>query len=40
METLDFTVILRMINDIKLKEERVVALNLQKDEILDLEVVI
>jgi len=40
METLDFTVTLKMINEITLNEPRVVALNLEKDEILDLEVVI
>jgi hypothetical protein len=37
-ETLDFTVTLHMINDIKLKEPKKVALNLDKDQILDLEV--
>ncbi len=40
METLDFTVTLKMINEIKLNEPRVLALNLEKDKILDLEVVI
>jgi hypothetical protein len=40
METLDFKVTLTMINDIKLREAEVVALNLEKDQIVDLEVVI
>jgi hypothetical protein len=40
METLDFTVTLKIINEITLNEPKVVALNLEKDKILDLEVVI
>ena len=38
IESLDFTVTLHMINDIKLREPKAVALNLDKDQILDLEV--
>jgi len=40
MNTLDFKVVLKIINDIKLNEPRVVSLNLEKDQILDLEIVI
>jgi hypothetical protein len=40
METLDFTITLRLINEIELKNPREVQLNLSEDEILDLEVVI
>jgi hypothetical protein len=40
MDTLDFRVTLKIINEISLKEPRVVSLNLEKDQILDLEVVI
>ena len=40
MDTLDFTVTLKIINEISLKEPRIVSLNLEKDQILDLEVVI
>ncbi len=40
METLDFSVLLKMINKITLKEPRVIALNIEKDQILDLEVVL
>jgi hypothetical protein len=40
MDSLDFTVTLKIINEISLKEPRVVSLNLEKDQILDLEVVI
>ena len=40
METLDFKVLLKMINKITLKEPRVIALNIEKDQILDLEVVL
>jgi hypothetical protein len=40
METLDFTVTLNLINDIKLKKEKTVTLNLNNDKILDLEVII
>ena len=40
METLDFKVTLTMINDIKLRESEIVALNLEKDQIVDLEIVI
>jgi hypothetical protein len=40
MESLDFQVTLKIINDISLKEPRVVSLNLENDQILDLEVVI
>jgi hypothetical protein len=40
MDTLDFKVTLTIINEITLNEPRVVSLNLEKDQILDLEVVI
>lgn len=40
MESLDFQVTLRIINEISLKEPRIVSLNLENDKILDLEVVI
>ena len=40
METLDFKVTLNLINDIKLKKDRTVILNLNNDKILDLEVII
>jgi hypothetical protein len=40
MNTLDFKVVLKMINDIKLNEPREVSLNLEKDQILDLEIVL
>ena len=40
METLDFKVTLTMINDIKLRGPEEISLNLEKDQILDLEVVI
>jgi hypothetical protein len=40
METLDFKVTLILINDIKLKKTKTIALNLNNDKILDLEVVI
>ena len=40
METLDFKVTLKMINEITLNEPRVVSLNIEKDQILDLEVVL
>jgi hypothetical protein len=40
MDTYDFTVILKLINDIKLANPREVSLNLDRDQILDLEVVI
>jgi len=40
MDTLDFSVTLKIINEISLKEPRVVSLNLENDQILDLEVVI
>jgi len=40
MDTYDFTVVLKLINDIKLSNPREVSLNLDRDQILDLEVVI
>ncbi len=40
METLDFKITLRLINEIDLNQPREVHLNLEKSEILDLEVVI
>jgi hypothetical protein len=40
MDTLDFKVTLSMINEITLREPKEVSLNLEKDQILDLEVVI
>jgi len=40
METLDFQITLRLINDIEIKIPRKVNLNLNEDEILDLEVVL
>ena len=40
MNTLDFKVVLKMINDIILNEPREVSLNLEKDQILDLEIVL
>ncbi len=40
MDTLDFKITLRLINEIELKQPREVQLNLEKNEILDLEVVI
>jgi hypothetical protein len=40
MDTLDFKVTLSMINEIKLKAPKEISLNLEKDQILDLEVVI
>ena len=40
METLDFKVTLKILNEITLNEPRVVSLNVEKDQILDLEVVI
>jgi len=40
MDTLDFKVTLSMINEIKLRAPKEVSLNLEKDQILDLEVVI
>jgi hypothetical protein len=40
METLDFRITLRLINEIELTHPREVHLNLEKNEILDLEVVI
>jgi len=40
METLDFKITLRLINEIELKQPREVHLNLEKSEILDLEIVI
>jgi len=40
METLDFKVTLTLINDIKLKNEKTIILNLNNDKILDLEVII
>jgi hypothetical protein len=40
LDTFDFKVSLKMINDIELKQDRVVSLNLNRDQILDLEVVI
>jgi hypothetical protein len=40
METLDFKVTLSLINDIKLKKDKTVILNLNNDKILDLEVII
>jgi hypothetical protein len=40
METLDFKITLKLINEIELKSPREVNLNLNEDEILDLEVVI
>lgn len=39
MTTLDFKVVLKIINEIELEEEKEVDLNLDKDNILDLEVV-
>jgi hypothetical protein len=40
METFDFTVVLKLINEIALEQPREVSLNLDRDQILDLEVVI
>jgi hypothetical protein len=40
METLDFKVTLSLINDIKLKKDKTIVLNLNNDKILDLEVII
>jgi hypothetical protein len=40
LETLDFKVTLTLINEITLREPRAVALNLEKDQIWDLEVVL
>jgi hypothetical protein len=40
MDNLDFKITLRLINEIELKQPREVRLNLEKNEILDLEVVI
>jgi len=40
METLDFKVTLTLINDIKLKKDKTIILNLNNDKILDLEVII
>ena len=40
MDTLDFKVVLKIINEIELKQDEVVKLNLEKDQILDMEIVI
>ena len=40
MDTLNFKITLRLINEIELNQPREVHLNLEKNEILDLEVVI
>jgi hypothetical protein len=40
MDTLDFKVTLSMINEIQLRAPKVVSLNIENDQILDLEVVI